>query len=98
MRVKRCYNSDSMGRAAAAFCAEKIIAAVAARGHARVILATGASQFKVLGALIKDWNNRIPWDKVTVFHLDEYVGLAETHKASFKGYLPVMILQRTFVD
>jgi glucosamine-6-phosphate deaminase len=49
-----------------------------------IILATGASQFDMLAHLVKQ---DIPWSKVTVFHLDEYVGLPETHPASFRRYL-----------
>jgi glucosamine-6-phosphate deaminase len=49
-----------------------------------IILATGASQFDMLAYLVKQ---DIPWSKITVFHLDEYVGLPETHPASFRRYL-----------
>jgi glucosamine-6-phosphate deaminase len=39
----------------------------------------------MLGSLIKEQGIR--WDKVTCFHLDEYVGLSITHNASFRKYL-----------
>ena len=55
--------------------------------HARVTLvaATGMSQLALLGQLatIRD----IEWTRVTVFHLDEYIGLPATHRASFRRYL-----------
>jgi len=73
-----------LGKRAATFCAGVINSVVAEKGSARVIVATGASQFEFLEALVKE---AVPWDKVTAFHLDEYVGMTETHKASFRGYL-----------
>ena len=78
------YDSKAaLGEAAANYVAQKIGAAIAAQGHARVIVATGASQFEFLEALVK---LPIQWDKVTFFHLDEYF-LPETHGASFRKYL-----------
>lgn len=75
----------AMGKAAAAAGAERIRRALAARGTANIIVATGASQFEMLAALVKEPN--INWNRVTGFHLDEYVGLAIDHPASFRGYL-----------
>ena len=75
----------TMGYAAAADGAEKLRAALIANGHANIIVATGASQFEMLDALTQQPD--IPWDQVTVFHLDEYVGLPIDHPASFRRYL-----------
>ncbi|MEX3010434.1 glucosamine-6-phosphate deaminase [Hoeflea sp. TYP-13] len=55
------------------------------RGTVRVILATGSSQFDVLRNLVS--RNDIDWSKCTVFHLDEYIGLSRSHRASFVNYL-----------
>jgi len=77
---------------AAADQAERIIkTAIDERGEAVVILATGASQFEFLEALII---RNIDWSKVTSFHLDEYVGIPETHPASFRKYLKDRILEK----
>ena len=73
-----------MGEAAAACAAAGIQSAIADKGETNIILATGASQFEMLEALTKA---DIDWSKVTVFHLDEYVGLPMTHPASFHKYL-----------
>ena len=75
----------SMGRAAAEAGAALIRQALAARGQANIIVATGASQFEMLDALVQQPD--IAWDKVTAFHLDEYVGLQLAHPASFRRYL-----------
>jgi glucosamine-6-phosphate deaminase len=76
---------DSLGRAAAADAAEHIRAALGKQGRADIILATGTSQLKTLDALVAA--EGIDWSKVTMFHLDEYIGLSCTHRASFRKYL-----------
>ena len=78
-------SKDKMGEAAAAFGAQKIRQAIAERGEAYIIIATGASQFEMFKSLLQQPD--IDWRKVTGFHLDEYVGLEMTHPASFRGYL-----------
>ncbi|WMS42646.1 glucosamine-6-phosphate deaminase [Acuticoccus sp. MNP-M23] len=74
----------ALAAAAAAEGAVAIEAAIAKKGAAVVVLATGASQFAMLAELV---GTDIDWGKVTVFHLDEYVGLGTDHPASFRGYL-----------
>lgn len=85
--MKTVIESDKvvLGQRAAADGAGKIREAIRSRGSANIIVATGASQFEVLGALVQE--KEIDWTKVTAFHLDEYVGLPITHPASFRLYL-----------
>lgn len=85
LKIIRSPDRVSNGAAAAAFGAARIRAAIAARGAANIIVATGASQFEMIEALIGQPN--IAWDKVTAFHLDEYVGVPVMHPASFRAYL-----------
>lgn len=73
------------GKAAALYGAARIREAIRAQGHARIIVATGASQFEMLSELVKQPD--IDWPRVVAFHLDEYVGLPITHPASFRQYL-----------
>jgi glucosamine-6-phosphate deaminase len=80
-----CPDKAALGQAAAAAGAEAIRAALRARGEATIVVATGASQFEMLQALTAMPD--IAWDRVTAFHLDEYVGLPVSHPASFRGYL-----------
>jgi len=56
-----------------------------------LIVATGASQFEMLSALIEE--SDIDWSRITAFHLDEYIGMPATHPASFRKYL-----KERFVD
>ena len=81
-----------LGRAAAARAAASIEAAVARSGGARVIAATGASQFEFLDALTA--TPSVGWSRVEMFHLDEYVGIPDTHPASFRRYLRERIVAR----
>ncbi len=73
-----------MGVAAAEMAARRLRDAIDARGSANLILTTGASQFEMLAALVAQ---PVDFSKVTGFHLDEYIGLAENHPASFRKYL-----------
>jgi glucosamine-6-phosphate deaminase len=82
--VRIAPNARELGRMAAALGVEAIRAAIAARGEATIIVATGASQFDTLACLT---DADLAWDRVTAFHLDEYVGLPESHPASFRRYL-----------
>src|SRR6185369_7730141 len=75
----------SLGREAARDGANLFRAALKSRGRANIILATGASQFETLAHLLREPD--IAWHRVSVFHLDEYVGLPITHPASFRKYL-----------
>lgn len=71
--------------AAAAFGAAAIRQILAERGAANIVVATGASQFEMLEALVAA--EGIDWSRLTAFHLDEYIGMPVTHPASFRRYL-----------
>ncbi|GIP37123.1 glucosamine-6-phosphate deaminase [Paenibacillus sp. J31TS4] len=77
-------NAEKLGEAAAAKAAEVLDARIREQGKARLVLSTGASQFSFLRALAQE---RVDWSRVEMFHLDEYVGLPESHPASFRKYL-----------
>ena len=92
MDVRVFDAKDKLGRAAADHAAAIIMRAIAERGEACLIAATGASQFEFLDALVQKPN--IDWSKTVFFHLDEYVGLNESHPASFRKYLKERIADR----
>jgi glucosamine-6-phosphate deaminase len=75
----------SLGQSAAEQAATAIRQAITTKGRARIIAATGASQFEFLEALTKAPD--IDWAQVEMFHLDEYIGMPITHPASFRKYL-----------
>ena len=76
--------SAELGAAAAQDAADMISAAIREHGECRIVLSTGASQLPMLERLI---TLEVDWTKVTAFHLDEYIGIPETHAASFRKYL-----------
>ena len=84
MKVKVLKDSNELGKEAAMFSAKSINKAIAEKGKARIVLSTGASQFDTLKYLVK---MNVDWQKVEIFHLDEYIGLPEDHPASFRKYL-----------
>lgn len=84
IKTKIAADKTEMGSLAAKCGAYKIRDAIDSRGAANIIVATGASQFEMLDHLTRE---PIDWQHVTVFHLDEYVGLPIDHPASFRQYL-----------
>lgn len=85
MEIIISENNRELGERAGKSAAEKIKKTIAENGQVNMILATGSSQFETLSNLLKDKD--IDWSKVNMFHLDEYIGLPETHQASFRKYL-----------
>lgn len=86
MEIRVFGDRQTMSRAAARHAARVLREAIEARGAARIIAATGASQFDFLEALTAPGQG-IDWSRVEMFHLDEYVGLTIDHPASFRKYL-----------
>ncbi len=76
---------SEMGRLVAARAAEDLRLAIQLQGAARLVVATGASQFEVLKELVRQPD--LDWKCVSGFHLDEYLGLSPEHPASFCRYL-----------
>ncbi|WP_329373495.1 glucosamine-6-phosphate deaminase [Streptomyces sp. NBC_00669] len=73
-----------MAAAAARHTADVLRQAVDQRGSARVIMATGNSQLAFVAALPAQ---DIPWSRITVFHMDEYIGVDDQHPASFRRWI-----------
>lgn len=102
MQLKIFPTSNALADAAADHAARCIRAALAARGSARIIAATGASQMAFLNRLVS--LPGIEWARVEMFHLDEYIGLPADHPASFRKYLlerlvrPAGITRYHFLD
>ena len=92
MNIQVAQAPGELGEAAGAKTAQLIRDAIATNGSANIILATGTSQFLTLKQLISEEN--IEWDKVIMFHLDEYIGLPVTHPASFRKYLQERFLSK----
>ncbi|MGH1482307.1 MAG: glucosamine-6-phosphate deaminase [Geminicoccales bacterium] len=84
MRLRIHDDKQMLGKVAADEGADAIRAAIANKGRAAIVLATGVSQFEMLDVLV---HQEIDWSKVSAFHLDEYIGMGNDHPASFRRYL-----------
>ncbi len=89
LSVRIFKDETSAGQGSAEFVARHLTDAVQSKGYANLILATGASQFAFIAAIK---TLQVDWSKITVFHLDEYKDLSETHPASFRKYLKDRII------
>ncbi|WP_353717381.1 glucosamine-6-phosphate deaminase [Dyadobacter sp. 676] len=85
MKITISETKEELGQCAGAYAAGIIKDTIRRQGYANVVLATGTSQFETLKQLVSE--KEIDWSKVTMFHLDEYIGLPVTHPASFRKYL-----------
>ncbi|MBD0284518.1 MAG: glucosamine-6-phosphate deaminase [Flavisolibacter sp.] len=92
MKIIVTNNPKELGKAAGSTAAKLIRQAIAEKGSANIILATGTSQFETLNQLIAEPG--IDWSKVVMFHLDEYIGLPITHPASFRKYLKERFIEK----
>lgn len=92
MEINVQKNPSALGKSAGRAAAQLIRETIAEKGSANIILATGTSQFETLNRLIAEQD--IDWGKVTMFHLDEYIGLPITAKASFRKYLKERFLDK----
>jgi glucosamine-6-phosphate deaminase len=86
------YDSSALaGEAAARKAAELISSAIAERGKARVIGATGNSQIPLVEALV---GQEINWKAVELFHMDEYAGMKPDHPSSFRYWIRTRIEEK----
>jgi glucosamine-6-phosphate deaminase len=94
--LKVFKDKEELSRAAALQAAATIRDAIKERGLARIVAATGASQFEFLDALTAERD--LDWQTVELFHLDEYIGLPMTHPASFCKYLRDRLISKTGIS
>ncbi|MGB7191451.1 MAG: glucosamine-6-phosphate deaminase [Acidobacteriaceae bacterium] len=84
-RVRIHETRHEMGLAAASDAAALIRKTVEERGYVRIMIATGNSQLDVVNSLIKQ--PMVPWGATEIFHMDEYLGVAADHSASFRRWI-----------
>lgn len=92
MEIIVSENKNRLGEKAGKTAASAIRKAIAEKGTANIILATGQSQFETLEQLVSEQD--IDWEEVRMFHLDEYIGLKESSKASFRKYLKERFIEK----
>ena len=85
LSVRVCADRPALARDAAEMAHEYLTSVLTRQGQAAVILATGNSQIQFLENLVG--LGGIDWSKVTLFHMDEYLGIDANHTASFRRYM-----------
>ncbi len=85
LSVRIFLSQDDLSRYVADRVRELLIAAIARQGSVAAILATGNSQIRFLERLVSAGG--VDWARVTLFHMDEYLGISATHPASFRRYM-----------
>jgi glucosamine-6-phosphate deaminase len=91
LKVRIFPNRAEAGEAAGAAAARAIKAAIERQGSARIILASAPSQNELVDKLV---SSEIDWSRVTIFHMDEYLGVGEWHPAAFRHYQQTHVLNR----
>jgi glucosamine-6-phosphate deaminase len=87
-------DAEALARAAADEAAGVLRAAVAARGVAHAMFATGNSQLAFVQMLVHETAG-VPWSQTVVFHMDEYVGIGPEHPAGFQHWIRTRITEPT---
>jgi glucosamine-6-phosphate deaminase len=93
VQVNVLRSKIAAGEAAAKHAGQSLQRVLANSSTARIIAATGASQLDFLESLTS--LSGIDWERVEMFHLDEYIGMSVTHTASFRKYLMERFIQKT---
>jgi glucosamine-6-phosphate deaminase len=86
--LRVCIHDDptALAVAAAEEAAAVMRAAVADRGVAHAMFATGNSQLAFVHQLVTATAD-VPWADTVVFHMDEYVGVGPDHPAGFRRWI-----------
>jgi glucosamine-6-phosphate deaminase len=92
MKIEIYPTKKEAGAAAAQAAAHTLLKLQKELNEIGVIFATGASQLAMLETLTT--MPGLPWQKISGFHLDEYVGIDQNHPASFRRYLRERLTER----
>lgn len=85
LKIKIFPSREAMGNAAGIDLAARINALLQEQEIVRIIFAAAPSQKELLARLANDAN--IDWTRIDVFHMDEYIGLAENASQRFSNFL-----------
>lgn len=99
LAVEVHLDRTTMARSAARASAAYLRDIIAMQGEARVIFGCAPSQDGLLLALLDPsiCGVALAWDRVIAFHMDEYVGLADSNPQSFRYYMKRQPLERVRV-
>lgn len=85
LKVKVLDNPAEMGKTAAEAIRADILQLLKEQKEISVMFAAAPSQDTTLDTL-KNYDD-IPWNRINVFHMDEYVGISPNASQSFRNYL-----------
>ncbi|WP_420832478.1 glucosamine-6-phosphate deaminase [Paenibacillus periandrae] len=85
LKVKVFETRAAMGQRAAADVADRMKCLLGTQSEVRMIFAAAPSQNEMLQALAADKD--IDWNRVTAFHMDEYIGLPADAPQAFGQFL-----------
>lgn len=85
LRVEIFPDRKSMGIHAARSASRIIRETVERKGTANVMFAAAPSQLDLFAALLAD--ERVPWESINAFHMDEYFGLPADAPQGFGNFL-----------
>ena len=85
LNVRVYETREAMGKAAAEDIAACIVRLLSEKDEINMIFAAAPSQNEVLRYLCED--ERIEWNRINAFHMDEYIGLKRGSNAAFQNYL-----------
>ena len=91
LRIITSASRAAMGERAGTHAARAISEAIAREGAARIILASAPSQNETLAVLLA---SPVDWSRVTIFHMDEYLGLPAEHPQTFRSYQRSHVLSK----
>ena len=94
LRVRLHSDARALAGVTAGVAAACLRSAVASRGVANAMFATGNSQLQFVDALVGSTPD-VPWSNVVVFHMDEYLGVGPDHPAGFQRWIRERIVDRT---
>ena len=90
--VKIFPDRRTMGNVSAEEAAEKIKSLLIKKSEIRIVFAAAPSQDEFLDELAVI--EGIEWERITAFHMDEYIGLENNAKQSFSKYLKDRIFDK----
>jgi glucosamine-6-phosphate deaminase len=85
LQIEAYSSSTELTQNAAKLARDYLQSLLANQETVSIVLATGNSQLQFLDFLVT--TAQIDWSRVILFHLDEYLGIAEEHPGSFRYYL-----------
>ena len=91
-RVQIHASLEALGAAAARQAAGVIRDSIVQSGRARIVVATGNSQLALIDTLVRQ--DGVEWNRVDVFHMDEYVGISREHPASFRRWIRTRVEEK----